>query len=66
VQTLAVNLRRRWLTLFDSFVVDFFFADGLQSTTDNENAIVRLWRKEFAEVQGDENAMPSVAQLKAV
>ena len=67
IQTLLPHLKRRWLTIFDVFVVDFFFSSyRLPSTTDNENAIITLWRKEFAEDIADENAMPTVAQIRAV
>jgi hypothetical protein len=66
VRTLPEDLRRRWLNLFDLFVVDFFFSDGLRSTTDIENTIISLWRKEFVEDEGDENAMPSAPQIQAV
>jgi hypothetical protein len=65
VSDLPGNLQMKWHAMFDQFLVDYYFSDGLRTGTENRQAANELWRKEFPDEARDQPSL-MMSQLRAV
>jgi len=63
---LPPRLKRKWLDIYDTYVVDMFFARKAMNGTEQDRMIDSIWRSEFKEDVEAGVIRPTTAQKAAV